>query len=299
MSKKLIIGTRGSELALWQAYYTQKLLQDHGFESELKIIKTQGDQIQDIGFDKMEGKGFFTKEIEQALIDGEIDLAVHSHKDLETQDHPSLIVAGVSERGNPCEALIFAKEFKDENQILGFKDNLRVGTSSARRKAQIIHSRPDVQFVDIRGNVPTRIEKLRKGECDVLLLAAAGIERLKLDLSDLVVKLLSPRSYVPAPAQGALAWQCRRADEGTRTLINYIHEYKTFECISIERAILREMEGGCKLPLGVYVEKDINEFHAYITYAKTFNSPLLRLVSHSRNPETIIRETVAQLRIWE
>ncbi|HLA57390.1 MAG TPA: hydroxymethylbilane synthase, partial [Puia sp.] len=183
MERKIIIGTRGSDLALWQANYTKDLLEEKGHAAEIKIIETKGDSTQqwNTGFDKLEGKGFFTKELEDALLDKSIDLAVHSHKDLPTVSPEGLLVAGVSKRADPSDILIMSKEAADNKQKFGLKKNAVVGTSSARRKSQILAFRPDVELKDLRGNVPTRVTKLRKGDYDAIILATAGIERLELD----------------------------------------------------------------------------------------------------------------------
>jgi hydroxymethylbilane synthase len=157
--KKIIIGTRGSELALWQANYTKELLEEKGCEVEIKIIQTSGDKTQDwnTSFDKLEGKGFFTKELEEALLRKEIDLAVHSHKDLPTVNPEGLIIAGVSKRKDPSELLLIKKSAVDKDQKFSLKKSALVGTSSARRKSQLLAFRPDVKVTDLRGNVPTRI----------------------------------------------------------------------------------------------------------------------------------------------
>lgn len=163
MRNPLIIGTRGSELALWQARFVQSLLKDIGLDSELKIIKTQGDRIQHLSFDKLEGKGFFTKEIEEALLNGETDLAVHSHKDLPTEQPAGLIIAAVSGREDPSERLLIRKEAVDNRKKFSLRKQARVGTSAARRKSQLLAFRPDLILEDLRGNVPTRVQKLRDG----------------------------------------------------------------------------------------------------------------------------------------
>jgi len=169
--KKVVIGSRGSDLALWQAHFVQAELKKLGCEVELNIIKTQGDKIQHLSFDKLEGKGFFTKEIEDALLSGSIDLAVHSHKDLETTPPAELQIACVSERANPADILLINKNAVDSSQKWLLKENAIVGTSSARRKSQVLKYRGDVQINDLRGNVPTRIQKLRDGNYDAILLA--------------------------------------------------------------------------------------------------------------------------------
>ena len=159
-TKPIIIGTRGSDLALWQANFVRKELERLGHQVHIKMITTQGDKIQDLGFDKIEGKGFFTKEIEAALLKRDIDLAVHSHKDLETKQPEGLEVAAVSARENPCELLLIRESAYQENALWGLRKDAVVGTSSARRKSQLLALRQDVQIKELRGNVPTRVEKL-------------------------------------------------------------------------------------------------------------------------------------------
>ena len=173
MRTPLIIGTRGSDLALWQARHVQTLLEEIGLASELKIIKTQGDEVQNLSFDKLEGKGFFTKEIEEALIQGITDIAVHSHKDLPTESVPGLLIVAVSEREDPSELLLILKDKVDPKRKFQLRKNALVGTSSNRRKAQFLAFRPDVEIKDLRGNVPTRIGKLRDSTRST---AANGIE---------------------------------------------------------------------------------------------------------------------------
>lgn len=194
---KLTIGTRGSALALWQAHYTQAALNRIGIESELEIIKTQGDIIQHLSFDKLEGKGFFTKEIEDHLLAKNVDLAVHSLKDMPTTSHPDLILAAVSYRDDPADWLIINKDSIDNNQTLKLKSGAKIGTSSNRRKAQLLSLRPDFEMVDIRGNVTTRLGKIKEGVADAVMLAAAGLSRLEIDLSDYeVIKLHPENSYL-------------------------------------------------------------------------------------------------------
>ncbi|MFN0215678.1 MAG: hydroxymethylbilane synthase [Saprospiraceae bacterium] len=260
----LKIGTRGSKLALWQAEFTQRELTRIGVESELVIIKTQGDLVQHLGFDKLEGKGFFTKEIEDALLRGEVDLAVHSMKDLPTSQPSGLVITAVSYRHNPSDLLIIRKEAFSNNALLKLTPNALVGTSANRRKAQLKAYRPDVQLKDIRGNVPTRLEKLRNGDFDAIFLAAAGVERLGLDMSDLEVLELPAREFVPAPAQGVLAWQTNRDDLPTRLILKQLHHSEVSACTNVERKVLQLMEGGCQLPLGVYCERDgVGNYHAF------------------------------------
>lgn len=253
-TKPIIIGTRGSDLALWQANFVRKELEQRGHQIQIQIIKTQGDKIQDLSFDKMEGKGFFTKEIEAALLRNEIDLAVHSHKDLETNQPEGLEVAAVSSRANPCELLLIRKSAHQENALWGLKKDAIVGTSSARRKSQLIALRPDVQIKELRGNVPTRVEKLKTGDYDAILLAKAGVLRLELDLSDLVCIDLTPDEFVPAPAQGVLALQIRSTDDELKGILQQINDPSVQKLVHLERSVLNLMDGGCQLPLGVFCD---------------------------------------------
>src|SRR5476651_1963291 len=200
--RKLIIGTRGSELALWQANFVKDRLAEKNIDAELKIIKTQGDRILHLSFDKLEGKGFFTKELEEELLEGTIDLAVHSHKDLPTENPPGLIIAAVSEREDPADILLILKDCVDVHQKLTVKYGGIVGTSSNRRKAQLLAMRPDLEIQDLRGNVPSRVNKLRNEQYDAIMIARAGIIRLGLDLSEFHVEELIPTELIPAPAQG-------------------------------------------------------------------------------------------------
>ena len=262
--KKVVIGSRGSDLALWQAHFMQNELKNIGHDSEIIIIKTRGDQIQHLSFDKIEGKGFFTKEIEDQLLDGKIDVAVHSMKDLPTNSPEGLMVGGTSYRENPTDTIIAKKEAIDTNEPLKLKKGTKIGTSSARRKAQLMHLNPDVITEDIRGNVPTRVQKLRDGELGAIVLATAGITRLALDLSEFEVIELHPREFVPAPAQGVLAYQVRNDDMGMRKIIRQISNMEVAYCTNVERKVLNMLDGGCQLPLGVYCEKDQRgNYHAY------------------------------------
>ncbi|MEX2596779.1 MAG: hydroxymethylbilane synthase [Salibacteraceae bacterium] len=275
MNKKIRIGSRGSDLALWQAHYFENALKQIGVDSEIIIITTKGDRIQHLSFDKIEGKGFFTKEIEEALLNEHVDVAIHSHKDLETQAPEGLKIAGVSYRENPSDLLLINPDAFDLSQPLHLKQNAIVGTSSARRKGQITTLRPDVSIKDIRGNVPTRVNKLRTGSFDAILIAFAGIHRLQLDLSDLKVEELDPRLFIPAPAQGVLAFQCREHDDETTQIIQQLHRSDIAEKISIERSILSIFGGGCHIPIGAYAEKTNNAFDIRVSYAtewENFNS---------------------------
>ncbi|MBC7774619.1 MAG: hydroxymethylbilane synthase [Phycisphaerae bacterium] len=291
----LKIGTRGSKLALWQAEFTQAELARVGVESELVIIKTQGDLVQHLGFDKLEGKGFFTKEIEEALLRGEVDLAVHSMKDLPTSQPDGLAISAVSYRHNPSDLLIIRKESYVEKALLKLAPNATVGTSANRRKAQLLAFRPDAKLKDIRGNVPTRLEKLRTGDFDAIFLATAGVERLGLDMSDFEVFELPAREFVPAPAQGVLAWQTNRDDTATRLILKKLHHPEVSACTNVERKVLQLMEGGCQLPLGAYCERDASgNFHAFV--ACEIEGELRRTRLSSSTSFGMAEKLVAQLK---
>lgn len=232
------IGSRGSDLALWQAHHVKTKLENLGCEVSIEIIQTKGDLIQDLSFDKLEGKGFFTKELELALLQGNIDLAVHSHKDLETHPPEGLCIVAVSEREDPAELLLIHPTSIEQNRLWNLKTGGVIGTSSARRKSQVLAHRSDLIIKDLRGNVPTRIAKLRAGEYDAILLAKAGVSRLNLDLSDLIVVRLDPEIIVPAPAQGVLGLQIRSNDERTKTLVSPLNDTAVHALIAIERSVL-------------------------------------------------------------
>lgn len=275
MKKKIRIGTRGSKLALWQADYLQSELSKIGEQSEVHIIKTKGDLVQNLSFDKLEGKGFFTKEIEDALLKGEVDLAVHSLKDMPTTQPTGLVLCGLSYREAANDCLIIKRSSLDKVHPMGLGNDAVVGTSSARRKALVADLFPNAKCADIRGNVPTRIQKLLDGEMDAIILAKAGLNRLKLALDDqLIVRDLHTREFVPAPGQGVITYQCREEDTNIRNIVRKIHHSEVLECTNIERGVLKKMDGGCQLPLGVHCEKDSNGFyHVYAGYG----SPLKRV----------------------
>jgi hydroxymethylbilane synthase len=274
LKNPVIIGSRGSDLALWQAHFVQQQLQDAGVTSVIEIIKTKGDAIQHLSFDKIEGKGFFTKEIEEALLAGTIDIAVHSHKDLETQSPDGLVVAAVSERADARELLLIRREAADNTAKWNLKNNARVGTSSARRKAQLLQARPDAKPVDIRGNVPTRIQKLRNGDFDAILLAKAGVDRLQLDVSDLNAIPLPIHELVPAPAQGVLAIQTRSDDADLIATLSQLNAPQIQRSINIERRVLNRLQGGCQLPLGVHAQYQDGSYHVWVAYAPAWNGPV-------------------------
>lgn len=259
------IGSRGSDLALWQANHVKRQLEELGCSVDITIIKTQGDIIQHLSFDKLEGKGFFTKEIENALLEKSVDLAVHSHKDLETNPPEGLMIACVSEREDPADLLLIAKSAVDLSRKWNLKAKAIVGTSSARRKSQVVRFRNDAEIKDLRGNVPTRIQKLRDGQYDAILLAKAGVDRLEIDLSEFHVFAMDPTEFVPAPAQGVLALQIRETDKELFTVLQKLNHADVQKRIAVERKVLNLMQGGCQLPLGVYCDENETVYVSHAT----------------------------------
>jgi hydroxymethylbilane synthase len=293
--RKIIIGSRGSDLALWQANHVKKLLFDLKVDSEIKIIKTQGDKIQHLSFDKLEGKGFFTKEIEDALLAGEIDLAIHSHKDLPTSSPKKLVIAAVSDREDPSDLLIIRKESVDETLKFSVKKNAVVGTSSARRKSQLIGWRKDLITKDLRGNVPTRINKLKENGYDAILIATAGVERLNINLDEFHVERLAPREFVPAPAQGVLALQTREDDKDLIRQLKKLNNPEVENKIKAERRILNLLDGGCQLPLGVYCIQSEGKLKVWVSKAAAWDKEPVRLFLEGNDAEKIAQKTIEKL----
>ena len=260
------IGSRGSQLALWQANHVSYALRDAGFQTEIEIIRTTGDRMQQPGFvppPGLDGKGIFIKEIEEALEDGRIDLAVHSLKDLPTKLAPQFRIAAVPKRADPRDVFV-CEEFWALHTL---PDNARVGTTSPRRRAQILALRPDIQFVEIRGNIDTRLKKLADGRCDALVLAAAGLDRLK--RAEWVHQRFDPTEMCPAPGQGALALETLAAD-GERTsyisqAIGFFEHPQTRFSVDAERTVLDVLGGGCQLPVGVLC---VPTSEGYVVYAQ-------------------------------
>jgi hydroxymethylbilane synthase len=253
----LRIATRKSALALWQAEWVAARLERYGHSSELVLVDTVGDASQEAQtpFHQLPGQGFFTKAVQEALLDGRADVAVHSHKDLPSAPHGQLELAAVSERADPRDVLLVHEEaFDPQGGLLAVKRGATVGTSAARRRAQLKHHRPDLEVAELRGNVPTRVEKLRRGRYDAVLLAAAGLERLALPLDDLVMVPLEPRRFVPAPAQGVLALECRRDAYEVASVLTDLHDVRAHRAVAAERGLMSMLQGGCQLALGAYAE---------------------------------------------
>ena len=245
---KIRIGTRGSQLALWQAEHVSGLLGRD--KTEIIIIKTKGDSIQNVSFEKMEGKGFFTKEIEAALLDRSVDLAVHSLKDLPTDSVPELRLTAVPLREDPSDMLLINGNAYDPSSDMPLRMGAVVGTSSLRRLAQLKFSRQDLEVKALRGNVNTRLRKLREGDYDAIVLANAGIRRLDLDLEGLKQFIIPFDIFLPAPAQGALGLQTRSDDAVTIRAVEALNHPGSYLAAYAERSFLRHFGGGCHIPLG-------------------------------------------------
>src|ERR1035437_4911224 len=235
----LVIASRGSQLALWQGRWVAAPLSAAGPECRIEIIKTTGDKIADVPLAKVGTKGLFTKEIEEALLDGRADLAVHSLKDLPTELPEGLVLAAVPEREDPRDAVVGKK-------LADLQPGTKVGTSSLRRAAQLLKLRPDLQVESIRGNLDTRLRKLDEGQYDAILLAAAGLKRL--GWGDRIAEILEPEQMCPAVGQGALAIETRAGFEAVAML----DHPDTHTAILAERAVLRALGGGCQVPIGAY-----------------------------------------------
>ena len=266
------IATRKSALALWQANWVKDELAALGHGSELVLVDSQGDTDKQSAFADMQGQGFFTKTVQDAITDGRADIAVHSFKDLPSAPHPQLEIAAMTKRADPRDVLLI----RDAGQLgqaeistleeLPLKEGAKVGTSAVRRQKQLLTLRPDLEVAELRGNVPTRIQKLRDGQYDAIVLAAAGIERLELDLSDVFVAYLQPEFFVPAPAQGVLALECNRDNYEVAQILNDLNDMETYRCIAAERGLMAMLQGGCQLALGAYAQRVDGIIHLLTWY---------------------------------
>jgi hydroxymethylbilane synthase len=247
--QKIVIGSRSSELALWQANFVKKELEkkNKNIAVEIKLIKTKGDKILDVALSKIGDKGLFTKELETALLRNEIDIAVHSLKDLQTDIPEELIISAVTERHAVEDALIARKK---GTTIFKLREGAVIATGSLRRTSQLKHLRPDINVVDLRGNVPTRIQKFLDSDWDGIILARAGVERLK--LQKYISSIISTKEILPAVGQGALGIETRADNYAVNEYVQTIHHTETFLAVTAERAFLKSLEGGCQAPIGAY-----------------------------------------------
>ena len=243
---KLRIGSRGSQLALWQANHIAGLLRGQGHTVEIEIIKTTGDRLQEVTFAQVGSKGMFTKEIEEALAEGRVDLAVHSLKDLPTELPELFALAATPRRVDPRDVFVSVKYAS----LAGLAQGARVGTSSQRRRAQLKALRPDVEAIEFRGNVDTRLRKLAEGQVEAILLAAAGLDRL--EKTEWVRERLEPKDFCPAAGQGSLGIETRKGDAATIAAVAFLDDAATRFAVTAERAALSALGGGCQVPIGIY-----------------------------------------------
>ncbi len=250
------IGTRGSKLALYQAYRVKDELQKHfpNITFSIEIIKTKGDKILDVALSKIGDKGLFTKEIEEALFNHDIDLAVHSLKDLPTRFPEGAKLGAVLKRGEVRDALVSVNSRKVENLTI----NDIIATSSLRRKAQLLRINKDFRIVEIRGNVNTRIRKMQEGYCNVMIMSAAGLERL--EMNEFISEYIDPDIIIPACSQGAIAVEIRENDPDIEKIVAKINDIESLRATEAERAFLRTLEGGCQIPVGSYSKTEGNRF---------------------------------------
>jgi hydroxymethylbilane synthase len=271
-NRPIRIGSRGSQLALWQANHILYALRDAGYHVELEVIRTTGDRMQQPGFAppaNLDGKGIFIKEIEEALEEGRIDLAVHSLKDLPTKLAPQFTLAAIPKRSDARDVWVCEPYWALHTLPLGGT----IGTTSPRRRAQLLALRPDVQFVEVRGNIDTRLKKLAAGQCDALVLAAAGLDRL--NRTEWVHQRFSPDELCPAPGQGALAIETRapnylaqsNSDESRdayiRQAVAFLDHPETRFCVEAERVTLDALGGGCSLPIGAHCVPEYEKWRMY------------------------------------
>ena len=258
MKTKLIIGSRGSDLALWQANFVKKEIErnNKNVSVEIKIIKTKGDKILDVALSKIGDKSLFTKELEVELLNKNIDIAVHSLKDLQTKIPVGLKLAAVSKRHSVEDVLIARKKGMTINTLA---EGAIVGTGSLRRRSQLLHLRPDLKTAELRGNVPSRIEKFLSSNWDAIILARAGVERLK--LQKYISSIISTDEMLPAVGQGALGIEIHETNNLAEEILQTIHHENTYLAVLAERSFLRTLEGGCQVPIGAFAEVKSNGFY--------------------------------------
>lgn len=288
---RLRIGSRGSQLALWQANHISALLRERGHEVELEIIKTTGDKITDVALAKVGTKGMFTKEIEEALAEGRVDLAVHSLKDLPTELPEGFEIAAITKRENPRDVFLSVRYATIDELPKGAK----IGTSSLRRQAQLKVVRPDLEVFPLRGNVDTRVRKLEEGQYDAIILAAAGLFRL--GKTQLVKQVIDEELMCPAAGQGALGIEIRKGDAVMREHLRFLDDAAARATTTCERALLNKLGGGCQVPIGAFAEMEEGVLRLTGICARPDGTELIREVQTGSDPielgertgETILR----------
>ena len=274
----LRIGSRGSQLALWQANHIAGLLRSEGHTAEIEIIKTTGDRLQEVTFAQVGSRGMFTKEIEEALAAGRVDLAVHSLKDLPTELPEPFALAATPPRDDPRDALVSVRY----GSLAALPQGARVGTSSQRRCAQLKALRPDIEAQEFRGNVDTRLRKLAEGQVEAILLAAAGLDRL--DKTEWVRERLEPTDFCPAAGQGSLGIETRKDDAGTIAAVAFLDDAATRFAVTAERAALAALGGGCQVPIGAFAEIKAGKLTLLAVCAKPDGSRVLRQLQTGTDP---------------
>ena len=251
MKQKIIIGSRGSELALWQANFIKHEIEkkNKNVKVEINIIKTKGDKILDVALSKIGDKSLFTKELEIELLAKRVDLAVHSLKDLQTQIPAGLKLAAVTKRHAVEDVLIARKKGMTINKL---PENAKVATGSLRRRSQLLHLRPDLKIFELRGNVPSRIQKFLESEWDAIILARAGVERL--NLKKYISSFIPKEEILPAVGQGALGIEIQEHNKVVEEILQSLHHEETYKAVLSERSLLRALEGGCQVPIGAFAE---------------------------------------------
>jgi hydroxymethylbilane synthase len=277
----LRIGSRGSQLALWQSNHISALLRERGHEVEIEIIKTTGDKITDVALAQVGTKGMFTKEIEEALLERRVDLAVHSLKDLPTELAPEFEIAAITARENPRDAFL-SRHFESIHDL---PQKSRVGTSSLRRQAQLKAIRSDLDVFPLRGNVDTRLRKLEEGEYDAIILAAAGLNRL--GLTQRIRAILPEDVMCPAAGQGALGIEIRAGDAALREHLKFLDDPAARASTTAERALLNELGGGCQVPIGAFAEVRDGIVRLTGVVARPDGSMVLRDVRTGTDPKSL------------
>lgn len=279
--KLLRIGSRGSQLALWQANHIADLLRRNGQQVEIEIIKTTGDRMQEVTFAQVGSKGMFTKEIEEALLEGRIDLAVHSLKDLPTDLPEPFVLAATPKRVDPRDAFVSVKYERFFDLPVGAK----VGTSSLRRQSQLKALRGDLEYVEFRGNVDTRLRKLEEGQVAAIILASAGLDRL--EKAGYIRERFAIETMCPAAGQGSLAIEARRGDDATLAALAFLDDEETRFAVTAERTALNALGGGCQVPIGIHCRKGEAGFEIFGTVAKPDGSVILRAFHIGKDAETM------------
>lgn len=286
----LRIGSRGSQLALWQANHVTSLLRSQGHTVDIEIIKTTGDKITEVALSMVGTKGMFTKEIEEALAARQVDLAVHSLKDVPTELQPEFELAAIMKREDPRDAFI-SVEFSD---LPGLPGGARVGTSSLRRQSQLRALRPDLQVLSLRGNVDTRLRKMENGDYDAIILASAGVHRL--GLNKYVRYPIPAELMCPAAGQGALGIEIRRNDLPMRSILAFLDDADARAATTCERALLNGLGGGCQVPIGAFAERHNGKLRLNAICGRPDGSELLREQAEGTDPETLGQQTAEALR---